>query len=123
MKRLYNSLLFTFFVIISFVLCMKCVFAETYPFDGIIDADALVIYSTNSSKSEFKSTELAYGTRVKVLETATNNGGRCSMYKISYEDDKIGYTCASYVRNLNAETRTTDKEGIEAYQEYIEIRR
>ena len=118
MKRLYNSLLFTFFVIISFVLCMKCVFAETSPCDGIIDADALVIYSTNSSKSEFKATELAYGTRVKVLETATNNGGRCSMYKISYEDDKIGYTCASYVRNLNAETRTTDKEGIETYQEY-----
>ena len=121
MKKLYNGIIFTFLIIMSFVFVMHTVSAESYPFDGIIDADALVVYSTNTRSSEYKVTELAYGTRVKVLGSSGKASSTCGyMYQISYEDGKIGYTCSNYVRNYFAEVATSDIAGIETYQTYCD---
>ncbi len=121
MKKCVKIMMFTFLLFVSFYLGRGIVLADSFPFEGIIDADSLVVYSANGSISANKATELVYGTRVTVLGDAVNIGGKCALYKISYEDGKIGYSCKQYIRNYNAEILTTDKEGIETYNDYCNM--
>lgn len=90
---------------------------EVYPFTGMINADALVIYGENNTDTK-SITEIAYGTRVNVLETVENKNQKgCSLYKISF-DGNIGYACKSYIINLASISSKTDVSNVETYQEY-----
>lgn len=84
--------------------------ANEYPFTGTIVADALVIHSTSELKSQV--TQLAYGTRVQVINKIGN------AYEIKYDNGKIGYGYYSYVVNVDAATKTDNSSGIETYVDY-----
>ena len=102
--------LFTF-VMLSFFLFLGPVFAEEYPFEGVIFADSLGVHNAPNVLSSSQVTELAYGTKVKVL------GLEGTTYKIEY-DGETGYIAKSYVININTNTLNTNKEGIETYENY-----
>lgn len=128
MKKIFKYFLF-FFFFLSFVLFTyskyeKVEAATTYPFQGIIHADSLVIYSDVYGT---KVTELAYGTRVVVTASsgALKNGTSStasticnSSYKITYDDNKTGYTCASYVTNMDTSVKTDNISSGDTYALY-----
>lgn len=120
MKRIIKILIVILLLLCTFFLSIKLEMIsaeEVYPFTGMINADALVIYGENNTDTK-SITEIAYGTRVNVLEAAENkkkNG--CSLYKISF-DGSIGYACKSFILNLDSITSKTDLPNVETYQEY-----
>ena len=84
--------------------------ANEYPFTGTIVADALVIHS--SSKLNSQVTQLAYGTRVQVINKID------SAYEIKYDNGKVGYGAASYIVNVDTSVKTDNSSGIETYVDY-----
>lgn len=125
MKRLLKYFLLSLFIILSVYLSLNIKIDsisanEKFPFNGIINADALVVYpSPNTGVA--KSTELAYGSRITVLEAATNQkSGGCALYKISYTGGYTGYVCSKYIINVDSNTLTTDVKGIETYRAYCD---
>ncbi len=109
MKRNRIVILFTF--ILTFLFSIDIVLAEEYPFEGVIFADSLGVHNAPNVFTSSQVTELAYGTKVKVV------GLENSTYKIEY-DGETGYIAKSYVININASTLNTNKEGIETYENY-----
>lgn len=116
MKKIIKFLLIILFLVGTFLLSIKLEFisaAEKYPFNGIINADSLVVRS-EASNSASAMTELAYGTRFKVLEASGN------FYKINFDDNKVGYVLSKYVINVDSNTLTEDVSGIEPYKDYCD---
>ena len=89
-----NSKLFSLivFVMLSFILVGK-VYAGTYPFEGMVNADSLVIKDGTTSKAN-KITELVFGSKVTVIGESGN------YYQISFDGGKIGYTSKTYVLDI-----------------------
>ena len=117
MKRFINYFAFTLITIITFVICLNIKFVsagEEYPFNGIINADALVVYSDLKDENEI--TQLAYGTRVTVVG-ANEKGNR---YQIKFDGGTYGYVSSNFVINVDANTLTTDYEGVESYRTYCD---
>ena len=77
----------------------------------MIYADALVIHNAPNTRSSSAVTELAYGTKVKVV------GLEGSMYKIEY-DNTTGYGSRSSIVNVDESMLTNNKAGIETYDNY-----
>lgn len=94
--------------------------SEVFPFNGIIHADAAVIYGENV-KGGAKATELAYGTRVKVNNLVSNqiNNYCKNVYEIEY-DGKKGYMCSGLLTNIDINISTSDIAGIETYKNYCD---
>ena len=90
--------------------------SEVFPFNGIINADSLVVYKGNNTDSGVL-TELAYGTDVVVLEDASTK-----FYKISFDNGTIGYTWKAYIINVDNSVLTTDApgSGVETYKDYCD---
>ena len=117
MKKVLYFLFIILFAISAILLSWNASFVsaeEIYPFNGIINADSLVIYSSTNTSNSF-ATELAYGTPVVVLGSGTTN-----LYKISYDNGTIGYTTKKYVINVDKSVLTTDAltSGVEPYNDY-----
>lgn len=117
MKKVLNVLLIILFIIGTVLLSWNAPIAsaaEVYPFNGIINADSLGVYST-ADTSKASVTELAYGTSIVVLGDAST-----SLYKISYDNGTIGYTWKKYILNVDQRVLTTDApgSGIESYNDY-----
>lgn len=125
MRRFFKCFLFSFFIILMIYFSIKVKIDsisanEKFPFNGMISADALVVYS-GANTSGAKATELAYGTRVSVIEAVANQkSGGCALYKIGYTGGNTGYVCSSYVLNVDSNVLTTDVKGIETYRSYCD---
>lgn len=112
MKKYKIVILFT--LVLCLLFSYSIVYAENYPFEGIIFADSLGVHNAANVLSSSQVTELAYGSKVKVIGEDKNN-----TYKIEYYGE-IGYVAKSYVINVNESIKTTDIEGIETYNNYCE---
>lgn len=114
MKKLFLYLLLTLFTIGTFFISLKVVEvkASVYPFNGMLVGDASVIHITPDTYSSSAVTELAYGTRVKVV------GEDGNMYKIEYDNGVIGYVAKSLTLNVDSQTLTSSVDGIENYSDY-----
>lgn len=122
MKKFFCYMLFLLVTSFLFLISLNIDVRDTYaanvfPYNGIINADSLVIYNSTNTIEANKVTELAYGTRVNVLEESTSK-----LSKISY-DGKIGYTWTSYLVNIGSISSTIDLPGVETYAEYSNILR
>lgn len=108
----FISLCFTFLLllIISLYFNQEEVVANSFPFNGLIYADALVMRS-EASNSSSKVTEIVYGSRVNV----TGESGK--FYKVTY-DGKAGYILKSYVLNVEANKKTNNISGSDTYEGY-----
>lgn len=96
-KFKYVVILFTFLLLLPLVFGMKVVKAESYPFTGMIMADALGVHNAPNVLSNSQVTELAFGTKVRVL------GLKGTVYKIEYAGSE-GYVAKSQVINVDAST-------------------
>ena len=119
MKKILNVLLLILFVTGTILLSWNTEIAkasEVFPFNGIINADSLVVYKGNNTESGVL-TELAYGTDIVVLEDAS-----AKFYKISFDNGTIGYTWKSYIINVDNSVLTTDApgSGVESYKSYCD---
>lgn len=117
MKKIVNILMLILFVIVTVLLSWRVSTtkaSEVFPFNGIINADSLVVYKGSDTSSGVL-TELAYGTSVTVLDDASTK-----FYKISFDNGVIGYTWKSYIINVDNSRLTSDAvgSGIETYDEY-----
>ena len=109
-------LLSTFLLLTHGIQTIKA--AESYPFTGIISADALVTYKSNNTGGA-KATELAYGTRVTVVDSPSNQkSGGCSLYEILYDNNKTGYVCSKYVANVSESILSSNASDTEPYNDY-----
>ena len=109
-------LLSTFLLLTHGIQTIKA--AESYPFTGIISADALVTYKSNNTGGA-KATELAYGTRVTVVDSPSNQkSGGCSLYEILYDNNKTGYVCSKYVTNVSESILSSNTSDTEPYNDY-----
>ena len=120
MKRFINYVMFvscfifTLLIVVSSTLNVKA--EDVYPFKGSVSSSTLVVHSTPDTDPESYVTEIAYGTVVEVLEKVTDK----KIYKVRYDEDKIGYISSTYVFNLDASTLTEDQEGFETYKDYCD---
>ena len=105
-KKLYVVTLFTLSFLLSLFLGVKDVYAENYPFNGMIMADALGVHNAPNVLSNSQVTEIAFGTKVKVL------GVQGTVYKIEY-GSSIGYVAKSQVINVDASM--SQGEGYNSY--------
>lgn len=109
MKKMFTIVtIFTLSFILSLVINVNRVMAENYPFEGMIIADALGVHNAPNILSNSQISELAFGTKVKVL------GVQGSVYKIDYYGSD-GYVAKSQVINVDANTSKGD-----GYNEYCE---
>ncbi|MDE5888619.1 MAG: hypothetical protein K2H20_01220 [Bacilli bacterium] len=120
MKKFLCFMLFSLCITLLFMISLNVDVKDTYaanvfPYNGIINADSLVVYNSTNTIESNKATELAYGTRVNVLEETTS-----SLSKISY-DGNIGYTWTKFIINVDTRTSTVDLPGVETYSEYSNI--
>ena len=99
MQKIKKILYLIVFIMSSFFLINKGI-AASYPFEGMIDADALVIKDGTDGKAN-KITELVFGSKV----TVTGESG--SYYKITFDNDKQGYASKSYVINVKQYASTS----------------
>ena len=74
--------------------------AASFPFEGMINADSMVIRKAADGNSD-QVTQLAYGTKVTV------NGESGNFYSIKFDNDKTGFVLKSYVLNIKEYTLTT----------------
>ncbi len=98
-RRFLIVILFTFFITFFQAFGVNKVYAENFPYNGMISADALGVHNAPNLLSYSFVTELAFGTKVKVLDLQN------TVYKIEY-DGTIGYVAKSYVINIDASTST-----------------
>ena len=98
------------FFIFYFIFVIN-VFATDYPFEGTIIADALGVHSAKNYNASSEIIQLAYGTKVNVLSMSD------SFYYIKYENIE-GYVSKKYIINIRENILTSDKAGIETYQNY-----
>ena len=117
MKKVINIFMLILFITGTILLTWSITPAkasEVFPFNGIINADSLVVYKGVDTKSGVL-TELAYGTSVTVLEDASTK-----FYKISFDNGTVGYTWKSYIINVDNSRMTTDAtgSGVETYEAY-----
>lgn len=122
MKKFFSYMFFILFVTSLFLISLNINVKNTYasnvfPYNGLINADSLVVYSSTNTNDSNAVTELAYGTRINVLEEVTP-----SLSKISY-DGNIGYTWTKFIINVDTITSTVDMPGVETYAEYSNILR
>lgn len=120
LKLLLVVLFITGFSLLSFKLDAVSA-SEVFPFNGIIHADAAVVYGENV-KNGAKATELAYGTRVRVNNLVSNqiNNYCKNVYEIEY-DGKKGYICSGLLTNIDINISTSDIAGIETYKNYCDV--
>ena len=101
MKKFIKYISILGFCIVTLILVLNSkesvAAAETFPFEGMIAGDSLVVYSTPAYDNKYKITELVFGTRVVVLDAVSNKSG--NFYHIRYDEDKEGYTAKSHVIN------------------------
>ena len=117
MKKVINIFMLILFITGTILLTWSITPAkasEVFPFNGIINADSLVVYKGVDTKSGVL-TELAYGTSVTVLEDASTK-----FYKISFDNGTVGYTWKAYIINVDNSRMTTDAtgSGVETYEAY-----
>ncbi len=116
MNKLVKLFCLFVFILSAFLLITQRVettkAAEVYPFNGIITADALVVHDVPST-SKGEVTQIAYGSRVIITGSASNN-----MYSVKYDGNQTGYISKSYVINVDNNTLTSDAPGVESYQSY-----
>ena len=96
MQKFVKYLFVVVFCIGSFILVFSKPYrveATTYPFQGMIDADSMVIRSGPGLKYE-ELTQLVFGSKVEV----TGESG--SYYSIKYDTDKTGYVLKEYVIDM-----------------------
>ncbi len=120
MKRIMKCIFVVAFIIGTLMLAWKTELTnadESFPFNGMIFADSLVVYSEASYNANAKITELAYGSKVTVLGAVDNKSGH--FYHVRF-DDKEGYLARSYVKNIDVSVLTvnSNREGIEPYRDY-----
>ena len=99
MKYFNRFMILFVFCIVSFILG-NVVFAENYPFTGMINADSLIIKKEANSKSDAV-TELVFGSKVTVTGASGN------FYSITFDDGKTGYASKTYVINTSSYTSTS----------------
>ena len=90
--------------------------AETFPFEGSVIVDAVVVHSEASNSSEV--TQLAYGTQVTVTAKVSSKMGE--RYQIKYDGGKIGYVAVSCIVNVSANTLSINHAGVETYRTYCD---
>ena len=93
---IFIFILSAFFLIINNTPEIKA--EEVYPFRGMVNTYAVVIHNAPNTSSSSYDTELIYGTRVTVNELVTGkntSGSNTKMYKITYDNGKVGYISAS----------------------------
>jgi len=109
MQKIGKYLFVIVFCIASFFLVFsikeKPLAAETFPFEGMIAADSLVVYNAASYDSDGKVTELVFGTKVQVLNAVSNKSG--NFYKFKYDGNKEGYAAKSQIMNYKAYASTS----------------
>ena len=123
MKKVVKIVLVCFFIIGTLILAWNTNLtnaSESFPFNGMIYADSLVVYNEPTYNSNSKITELAYGTKITVLDAVDNKSGH--FYHVKF-DDKEGYLARSYVKNVDISIMTSDsgREGIEPYRQYCDL--
>ena len=123
MKKVLKVLLILLFVMGTLILAWNTELTranESFPFNGMVSADSLVVYSEASYNSNSKVTELAFGSKVTVLDAVDNKSGH--FYHVKF-DDKEGYLARSYIKNINTNTLTVDsnREGVGTYREYCDL--
>ncbi len=122
MKKVFKITFILLFVIGTLLLAWNTELtnaAESFPFNGMVYADSLVVYSEASYNSASKITELAFGSKVTVLDAVDNKSGH--FYHVKF-DDKEGYLARSYIKNIDTSTLTVDsnREGVGTYREYCD---
>lgn len=111
-----------FFVYFCFALLAICIFyvnkdiisvnANVFPFNGVIVADSLILHSEPNYSNSTATTQVAYGSRVKVLSESG------SMYLIEFDNGQQGYGAKSLILNVDENTTSNDVAGIETYTDY-----
>ena len=89
--------------------------ANVYPFNGVIVADSLILHSEANYNNSTATTQIAYGSRVKVLSESG------SMYLIEFDNGQQGYGAKSLILNVDANTTSNDIPGIETYTDYCNM--
>ena len=109
MQKIKKYLFVMIFCLASFFLVFSIkeepLAAESFPFEGMVTGDSLVIYNAASYSDAGKVTELVFGTKVQVLSAVSNKNG--NFYKIKYDGNKEGYTAKSYIINYKAYASTS----------------
>ena len=103
MQKIVKYFMIVVFCIGSFILVFSKPYqveATTYPFQGMIDADSMVIRSGPSSSTD-EVTQLVFGTKVQV----TGESG--SFYSITFDGDRTGYVLKSNVIDINQYASTS----------------
>ncbi len=98
-KKVTLVTMFTYIIFLSLFFGVNLVKAENYPFDGMITADSLTVHNAPNVLSNTKISELAFGTKVRVL------GIQNTVYKIEY-DGGHAYVSKNYVVNINESVNT-----------------
>lgn len=117
MKRIFMYFCFTLLAIGIFFVNKDIVNvnANVYPFNGVIVADSLILHSEPNYSNATATTQVAYGSRVKVL------GESGSMYLIEFDNGQQGYGAKSLILNVDANTTSNDIPGIETYTDYCNM--
>lgn len=98
----------TYILILFFTMFLTVDALENY--NGIISADALVVHES-SLRGSATMTELAYGTRVVVLD---DKAGGTYGTRISFDNGKIGFVSSSYILNVD-QAMLTSGNNYESY--------
>lgn len=110
LKFMSFCFVFIFLLIFSLYINQDTVIADSFPFTGIINADALIMKDSASSRGN-QVTQIVYGSRVSVI------GESGSYYKVSY-DGKTGFVYKSYVVNVENNIKTNNISSSDTYDNY-----
>ncbi len=103
MKRCLKTisiLLFCVGTLIWVLSTKKVVYAEFSPFDGMVDADSLIIREKPDLKSK-EITQIVFGSKVTVTGEDDN------WYVIKYDENKTGYALKKYIIDINKYASTS----------------
>ena len=114
MKKIFMYLCFALLAIVFFFVNKDIhnVNANVYPFNGVIVADSLILHSEPNYNNATATTQIAYGSRVKVISEVG------SMYLIEFDNGQQGYGSKKYILNVDSNTTSSDVPGIETYTDY-----
>ena len=121
MKKIVKILLIIVFVLGTLILAWNTDLtsaSESFPFNGIISADSLVVYTDATYNSDNKITELAFGSKVTVLEAIDNKSGH--FYRVRFDGNKEGFLARSYVKNVDASSLVVDSSSGGSYRAYCD---